>query len=130
MKQRIFNKALNATRLLMLVIAVSLAILPVSGSHAMMQMDQSMVSNGSILDHHQMSVDNSSMPDCEKHSSSSKSMDDGSMDNCCAAFCVTYTVTELDVIASMPVFRPVYNIVQYSAVLPGEFATPHRPPNV
>lgn len=127
MKQRIFNKAFTATRLLMLVIAVSLAILPVSDSHAMMKMDHSVGVESSIPDSHQMSVDNSSMPDCEKHSS--KSMDDGNMDNCCTAFNVTYAVTELDAIASLPVFRPVFNIVQGSAVLPGEFATPHRPPN-
>ncbi|MGB7286605.1 MAG: hypothetical protein WBC71_06720, partial [Salaquimonas sp.] len=83
--------AFNAIRLLLLVIAVSLAFIPVSDSHAMMKMNHSIGVESSIPDHHQMKSDDSSIPDCEKHSSSSKSMDDSSMDNCCAAFCVTYT---------------------------------------
>jgi hypothetical protein len=131
MKQRFFCKASNAIKMLLLVISVSLAIAPVSGSHAMMQMDHSASQEDLVLVQHQMSAATSaqSIADCERHLQKSNSSEKNGKDTCCSAFCATYTVSDFISMSFGIKLRPTYQADQNSAVLPGEYAAPHRPPN-
>jgi|GEM_PF-5536966 len=119
-------KAFGAIKLLMLVICISLSVLPVSMSHAATPNQPE-----ALHDHQKLKTPAVQILDlnCENHASNSKSDHEHEPKSCCKAFCATIAMSEMTAIASMTIFRPKFRIFPDSAVLPGEYPTPHRPPN-
>lgn len=67
--------------------------------------------------------------DCEKHVSGSHENNERGPNSCCEAFCATIATSESAKIESMTIPRPKFRLIPNSVVLPGTYATPHRPPN-
>ncbi|MGB7337088.1 MAG: hypothetical protein WBD01_14975 [Salaquimonas sp.] len=123
--------AFNAIRLLLLVIAVSLAVLPLSVSHATIQNPSGAIDGSEALNHDAdiYSSDHASGAEHENHAANMENDHQHETDSCCKAFCATFTVVETKTLSDLIKSQERYLALPNSAVLPGEFATPHRPPN-
>ena len=113
----------------MLVIAALLTALPVATSHAMPErhMQDNMANHPG--GHSSGMQAEKSEEDCHKHTAKSDVQPNHETGSCCEAFCATFAITEA-LTFSLPVFSlPSFGVYGSSAVLPGEFPTPHRPPS-
>ena len=121
-----FLKAHVAVRYLLLVISISLALFPVSNSHAV-KLDTIGVAHGQQT--LEPSAEKIAESDCDQHVSKPDLNHEHGLDSCCKAACASFAMTVL-VSISMPTYeRPTYRAFGSSALLPGEYPTPHRPPN-
>ncbi|MGB7287002.1 MAG: hypothetical protein WBC71_08730 [Salaquimonas sp.] len=122
-------KAFGAFRFAMLVIAALLTVLPVSASHAMPHGHLQKAATNHSSDHAAMTHLGKTDSDCQKHAT--RLVDDqghGTI-SCCNVFCATVAFTEAISINTLSFARPSFLPFVGSAVLPGEYTTPHRPPN-
>ena len=124
-------KAFNAIRLLMLVISVSLAVLSGSAFHPVTQNMFDTVDDHGVHDLHNQTnpVLQISDNDCKKHASGSHENHERGSNSCCETFCTTIATSEFARFESLTIPRPKFRLIPNSVVLPGTYATPHRPPN-
>jgi hypothetical protein len=118
-------QAFGAFRLAMLVIAALLTAIPISASHAMYQGHM----QTAVTDHAAMSHSAEAVSDCQKHTADTADDQGHKSNSCCKAFCATVAFTAAVSFNTPSIARPSFLPFVGSSVLPGEYTTPHRPPN-
>lgn len=119
----------GALKFTMLLIAALLTVLPVSASHAMPlgHIQKATIDHSS--DQAAMVHLGKTESDCQKHAANPVDEEGHESKSCCSAFCATIAFTEAVSINTPSFAGPAFIVFVGSAVLPGEYTTPHRPPN-
>lgn len=124
------TKAFAALRFFLLAIAALLTAVPVTTAHAipLNHVNQITATHDAIASSktdHEAGIEQ----DCAKHAPAGKVGRDNESGSCCQVFCAAIGSNSDHLLETPGVVRQSFVIAGSSAVLPGEYPAPHRPPN-